>query len=51
MVNSSGPIDPSDKAALYKEFMSQKTTAELEQQVKTLANDETTNNDLAPVKA
>lgn len=50
MVNSSGPIDPSDKAALYKEFMSQKTTAELEQQVKTLANDETTNNDLAPAK-
>ncbi|EAS41187.1 hypothetical protein C9J48_00540 [Photobacterium profundum] len=37
MVETNTVIDPTDKAALYKEFMSQKTTKELENQVNTLS--------------
>lgn len=36
-VIATGSIDPDDKDALYKEFISQKTTKELESQVKTLS--------------
>ena len=39
LADASGPIDPSDKAALYKEFMSQKTAKELEKQVNSLSAD------------
>ena len=36
-VIATGSIDPDDKDALYKEFISQKTTNELESQVQTLS--------------
>ena len=37
LANAAGPIDPTDKEALYKEFMSQKTAKELEKRAEALS--------------